>query len=152
MTRIALAHTFVSAASALDAVAAKQTSDFLERLSRNPDSVAPEADAGRPAGEHSADILYVSEDLRVISRSGDDLLLVLYVGRYNEAYDWACQHCTAPGLPRAGRRIPVGEIPTTTVPGLAGAPSPDAWYCALSDDYDLSQAMEAAGIRGSVNL
>lgn len=152
MTRIALAHTFVSAASALDAVAAKQTSDFLERLSRNPDSVSPEADAGRPAGEHSAEIFYVSEDLRVIARSDDDLLLLLYVGRYNEAYDWACQHCTAPGWPLAGRKIPVGEIPSQTVPGLADAPAPDAWYCALSGDYDLSQAMEAVGIRGRVGL
>jgi hypothetical protein len=151
MTRIAFAHTFVSAAAALDAVAAKQTVDFLERLSRDPDSASPEADAGRPAGEHSAEILYVSADLRVISRRDEDLLL-LYVGRYNEAYDWACQHCTAPGWPLAGREIPVGEIPSPNVPGLADAPAPDAWYCTLSDDYDLSQAMEAAGMRGRVGL
>jgi hypothetical protein len=151
MTRIALAHTFVSAIAELDAIAARQTSDFLERLSRDPDSVSPEATGGRPTGEHCADILYIAEDLRAISRRDDDLLL-LYVGRYNDAYDWACRHCTAHGWPLAGREIPVGEIPTTTVPGLAGAASPDAWYCTLSDDYELSQAMEAAGVRGTLSF
>jgi hypothetical protein len=152
MTRIALAHTFVSALTALDAVPAQQVAEFLERLSRNPDAVSPESDAGRPVSEHCADTLYVAEDLRAISRQEDDLLLLLYVGRYNEAYDWACRHCTAQGWPHAGSVIPVGEIPNATVPGLAGSPAPDAWFCVLADDYELSQALESAGVRGRLGF
>jgi hypothetical protein len=144
MTRIAIGHTFMSAMAELDSAAAGDAAAFLERLAQDPDSAVFEAWANEP--EEGAQTLRVTEDLRAVARRDADILLLLFIGHYNAAYDWATANCVGNELPRAGRRIAVGEIPGATVPGLIAVPQSGAWYCPIANSYDLYRALEAAGI------
>jgi hypothetical protein len=145
MTQIAIGHTFMSAMAKLDSAAAGDTATFLRSLVQDPDSALFEAWAGR-AAEDTAQTLRVTEDLRAVARRDGSMLLLLFIGHCNAAYDWAASNCFGNDLPRAGRRLAVGEIPGADVPGLMALPLDGAWYCPIANSYDLSRALEAAGI------
>ena len=145
MTQIAIGHTFMSAMAELDSAGAGDTATFLERLVQDPDSAVFEAWTGS-ADEGAAQTLRVTEDLRAVARRDGSILLLLFVGHCNAAYDWATSNCFGNDLPRAGRRLAVGEIPSDAVPGLMAVPLDGAWYCPIVNGYELSRALEAAGI------
>jgi hypothetical protein len=146
MPHIALGHSFISAMTKLDGVSVRKTAAFLERLVADPSGAVLQAEIIGSSEECGAISLVVSEDLRAIAREDGPQLLLLFVGRYNEAYDWATSNCFGRELPRSGMRIAVDEIPGTPVPGLAAVPVAGAWFSPVANGYELSRALEAAGI------
>lgn len=148
MSQIALTHSFVSGLAELDSLAVGQTAAFLERLVVDPQSAILQAEVIGSTDDRSILALFVEDDLRAIAHDDGRILMLMFVGRYNVAYDWAHANCLGTELPRAGRRITAEEIPAAAVPGLPAAQLTDAWYCPLGGSYELSQALEALGVGG----
>jgi hypothetical protein len=90
---VSMANSFLSSLAGLDSTSAKRTAAFLDKLVRDPGSGSIHTEIVNDARDRTIRSLRVTGDLRAIAHVDGDELLLLHVGKHDEAYAWARDRC-----------------------------------------------------------
>jgi hypothetical protein len=144
--KIAITRTFTEALGDLGAPNVRQAIYFVSDLLRDDGSASSETELMRDDDDRSVQVLRVGEELRAIARTDSDEMLLLYLGRSDDAYGWARSNCFDCLSPNVGLRVAPDEIPGRPVIGLPAMRLEGPWYCVLSGIRDLYAVLDAADI------
>lgn len=93
MQQIALANSFVDALAHLDSGDIKRAATFVDKLIADPTRAGFNFETVHDAHDRAIRSARVSQDLRTIAYVDDKLLLLLFVGHHDLAYEWARTRC-----------------------------------------------------------
>lgn len=93
MQQIALADSFVDALAHLDSGDIKRAAAFIDKLIAEPTRASFNFEMVHDAQDRAIRSARVTQDLRAIAHVDAKLLLLLFVGRHDLAYEWARTRC-----------------------------------------------------------
>ena len=146
MAEIAITGSFTDALGQLQPADTRQVAAFVARLLRGAEAVSLDAEILQDGGTRSIRSLRIGQGLRAIARYMGDQIMLVFVGPYDEAFDWARANCFGGDTRYVGIRITIDQIPRPTSLGLASMSIQGPWHCTIYDPHHLSRALEAAGI------
>jgi len=141
--------SFVEALAALSPSDGKRAASFLDKLLHSPDASGMRPEIVHDAGDRAIRSLKVSHDLRAIAHIEDGNVVLIYVSRHDQAYEWAKNRCIEchpvtgelqiVADPFDAQRILASEGVATAAARIASSMAPVAGlFDGQSDDYLLS--------------
>jgi len=85
--------SFIEALTGLAASDGKRVALFLDKLLHAPDAAGIRPEIVHEAGDRTVRSFKVTHDLRAIGHIEGDEVVLIYVGRHDDAYAWASKRC-----------------------------------------------------------
>jgi len=147
--QISMTDSFVEALAALSPGDGKRAAAFLDKLLHAPDSASLRPEIVHDAGDRAIRSFKVTHDLRAIGHVEGDEVVLMYVSRHDDAYEWAKNRCIechpvtgelqVVADPAAAEKTLASSAAVTSAARIVDGRAPESGLFDMqSDDYLLS--------------